>query len=188
MGVPEKSRLVKQMEKSAFFENIDKAMNILNVIKIREELQPLKKRLIFPRQRPIVTRIADINPEGRILTTLRLVDETVEIALPLLLVFSVSCLEHYLKQVSSSDQNLCKLIQLWEWKVGTELIQNIHEIRIKRNIIMHSPERKIDPKAEKEAKEHGITGYTQGTLLKLNVDQVKKDIDNMKLFVKAINS
>lgn len=174
--------------KSAFFENIDRAKNILNVVKIREELQPLRKRLVFPKQRPIVTMIAEINPEGRIATTLRLVDETVEIALPLLFVFSVSCLEHYLAQLRPSLSNLAQMIQHWEPKVGTKLTRDIHEIRIKRNIIVHSPERKIDQKAEDDAKRHRITGYRQGMPLKLNVEQVRKNLGKLRSFVEAINA
>lgn len=166
--------------KSVFFENIHIAENILNVVKIREVLQPLKRR-------PIFTRIAEINPQGMIGTTLKLVDETVEIAVPLLLVFSVSCLEHYLAQVGPRIRDLALKIQHWEPKAGMRPTRDIHEIRIKRNIIMHSPERKIDRKAEEDAKKRGITGYRQGMPLKLDVEHVRKDLGKLRSFVDAID-
>ena len=165
--------------KSTFFKNIDRAENILNIIKIREVIQPLKRR-------PILARIAEVNPEGIIAAATELVDESVEIALPLLLVFSVSCLEHYLKQVGPEDK-LKPMIRHWDGTVETRLTQDAHDIRIKRNIIVHSFERKVNKQAEWDAKDCGITCYTQGMTLQLDIEKVREDLDKLRLFAKAID-
>jgi len=59
----------------------------------------------------------------------------------LLVVFSVSCLEHFLKEMGKSG-TLSKMIDDCRQRAGMTLTLEVHEIRIKRNIFVHNPNHK----------------------------------------------
>lgn len=177
------------MHATTFLKNVDRAEKILNVIRIREEIQPLKNLKFRPiritlvrdflvRTRPSSSLIAQIT---------KLVDETIEIAIPLLIVFSVSCLERFLREIGMKGA-LSKMIDDCRQKAGISLTRQVHEIRIKRNIFVHNINHKIEKRNFDDFSAHQIKGYSLGLTLKLDVNLVKKDLSILREFVQAISS
>ena len=160
--------------KTNFLDNINEAEKILDIIRIRERVETgllgTWRGIRGPRFRDLI---------------IESVNNTIEIALPLLLVFSVSCLEHFLSQIGP-NKRLSQMISNWKQKAGVSLTRDVHEARIKRNVIIHSAEHIIDEIAENDARKHGIEGYLQGNKLKLNVIQVKEDLKKLRKFVMTI--
>jgi hypothetical protein len=176
--------------KTIFLKNISQAEKILNVIKIKEEIQPLRNlKLHREAIRPVRDLLARTRPASSPIAQIaRLVDETVEIALPLLIVFSVSCLEHFLKEIRKNDNdNLSEMIEDFRQEAEIDLVRDVHEIRIKRNIIIHSPQHRVGNRNLREFLKYQIEGYSLGMKLRLGVNQVKEDLNKLKEFANAIS-
>jgi len=166
-----------------FIKKIDFAEKILDVVKIRELLTPFYKfRKAIRPQEGILSLLQELRPVPRIRG---LVDQTIIIALPLLLVYSISCLEHFLSTIKT-PKKLWEMIEDWRYKVGEELTRKVHEIRIKRNIIIHSPNQRVDEKSLNNFIHHQITGYKINQVLELTPEGVKYDLDILKKFSKKI--
>lgn len=160
-----------------FMKKIDHAERILDIIKIRELLTPFRR---LRENSPLLQEFG--LQELRAIPKVRgLVDQTIEIALPLLLEYSVSCLEHFLS-ASTQKKHLNKMISEHESKVGRELTRKIHEIRIKRNIAIHSYEQRIDQQALNDLNRHQITGYKLGQILRLAPEDIKVDLNSLREF------
>jgi len=159
-----------------FIKKIDHAEKILEIIELRELLTPfhrLRKDSILHELRPI--------PRMR-----SLVDQTIEVALPLLLVYSVSCLEHFLSTSAPNKPYLSTMIRKHASKVDRELTQKAHEIRIKRNIVIHSYEQRVDQQALKELNENQITGYKLDEILRLTPEIIKADLNSLREFAEKV--
>ena len=111
-------------------------------------------------------------------------DEVFDVAKPLLLVFTTSCLEHYLKSVREK-KNLAQMIDDWKDVAGDRLARDMHEMRIKRNIIIHNAQL-IDEKKERALKKYGIKGYSRGERLELSIGEVREFLSEAKKFVEII--
>ena len=113
-------------------------------------------------------------------------EEIKDASLPLVLVFVASCLEHYLKEKIPIEEReklekegnlkFKKLIDHFRSSIGEKLAKDAHEMRIKRNTILHKAG-VIDGQALKEFKEIGLTGYSIGAKLALSEDEVRGYID-----------
>ena len=158
-----------------FIKKINHAEKILDIIELRELLTPFRR---LRKKSPLLQELRLI-PKVRIL-----VDQTIDIALPLLLVYSVSCLEHFLS--TFTRKKLSKMISNHESKVGKRLTRKIHEIRIKRNIVIHNYEQCIDQKALKDLNRHQIRGYKLGQILKLTPRDIKVDLNDLRKFAEKI--
>jgi hypothetical protein len=171
-------------------KNISQAEKILSVIKIKEEIQPLRNLKLHPEAiRPVRDLLARTRPASSPIAQIaRLVDETVEIALPLLIVFSVSCLEHFLKEIrKNGNGNLSEMIEDFRQEAEIDLVRDVHEIRIKRNIIIHSPQHRVGNRNLRDFLKYQIEGYSLGMKLKLSLNQVKEDLNKLKEFANAIS-
>lgn len=168
-----------------FIKNINWAEKILDISELRENLTQFykwRKTIIEEGNVPILQKLRQI----RVIPRIRdLVDQTIEIASPLLLVFSVSCLEHFLSTVVTAD-NLSKMIDACKPKVGEELTRKVHEIRIKRNIIIHSPGHQIRSRHLKDFARCRILGYQIGQQIELTPEDVKEDLKTLREFVEKI--
>lgn len=169
-------------------KNVDQAEDILNVVKIREEIQPLKNLKFLPEAiRPVRDLLVRTRPTSSLIAQItKLVDETIEIAIPLLVVFSVSCLEHFLKEIGKKGP-LSKMINDCRQKAGIDLTRDIHEIRIKRNIFVHNPNHRIEKRNLDDFLAHQIKGYSLGLTLKLDANKVKRDLSILREFVHTIS-
>jgi len=167
-----------------FIKKIDHAERILDIIRIRELLTP------FHRLKENLPLLQELGlQELRVIPKVRsLVDQTIDIALPLLLVYSVSCLDFFLSTSTQKKLNLKKMIDEHESKVGRELTQKIHEIRIKRNIVIHSHEQSVDQIALKELNEKQIMGYKLNQTLRLTPEDIKDDLNSLRKIAEKVAS
>ena len=69
-----------------------------------------------------------------------------------------------------------RLIEHWRSRIGDKLARDAHELRIKRNLILHNAGL-IDEVASNEFKEIGLTMYQIGSRLILSEDEVRRHID-----------
>ena len=159
-----------------FMSKINHAEKILDIIELRElstPLSKLRKKFLLLQELRLIPRMRS------------LVEQTIDIALPLLLVFSVSCLEHFLS-TCVRKKKLYKMIDDCEFKVGKRLTRKIHQIRIKRNIIIHSPEQRTEKRNLNDFILHQITGYKLNQILKLTPEDVKSDLNTLRKFAEQI--
>ena len=163
-----------------FAKKIDHAEKILDIIELRESLTLLHK---FRKNLPILQGLW-VQKFRPIREMRSLVDQTINIALPLLLVYSVSCLEYFLS--TSKQKNLREMISNCESKAGENLTRKIHEVRIKRNIVIHSHEQRLSQRALKDLNHHHITGYKLGQILELTPESVKVDLNSLRKFAEKI--
>lgn len=147
--------------------NLDVARRILFVFEMKKRLDELPR--IFPRS---LSPIRDFLSQR--------MDEVKDASLPLVLVFVASCLEHYLREKIPIEKKeklgFKKLIERFRSSIGDKLAKDAHEMRIKRNIILHKAG-VIDEKASKEFMKIGLTAYSVGDRLMLSEDEIRRYID-----------
>jgi len=153
-------------------DNLDIARRVLFIFELKKRLDELPR--ILPRLSVIRDHLS------------QRADEIKNASLPLVLVFTASCLEHYLREKTPTEEkeklrknnklNFYNLIEHFRPKMGDKLTNDAHEIRIKRNVILHKAGI-IDKQASEELKEIGLTGYSVGAKLTLTQDEVRRHID-----------
>lgn len=161
---------MKMSAKESFLENLDQAEKILDVVKIRQQIQPLKRLKLRPEA---ITPIRDFivkrrSPSSVVTQTTKLVDDTVKTAIPLLLVYSVACLENFLKTIGKNGK-LYHMIEAYKKETDPNLIQKVHEIRKRRNVFVHNLRYEI--KAE----------------MKEAITKAKNDLDILRKFAYTIS-
>lgn len=152
--------------------NLEVARRVLLIFELKKRLDEIP---------PILPRLSKI----REFASSR-VDEIKDASLPLVLVFVASCLEHYLRKKFPMEERerlekegnlkFKKLINHFRSSIGEKQAKDAHEMRIKRNTILHKAG-VIDGQALKEFKEIGLTGYSIGDKLTLSEDEVRGYID-----------
>ena len=144
---------------------------------VRDNLEVARRVLLVFELERTLDVIPPILP--KVLASSR-VEKIKDASLPLVLFFVASCLEHYLREKVPNEEReklgFEKLIERFSSRIGEKLTLSAHEIRIKRNIILHNAG-VIDHQASKEFNEKGLTGYSIGTKLVLSEDEVKGYID-----------
>jgi hypothetical protein len=153
-------------------DNLEVARRVLLVFELKRRLDEIP---------PVLPRVSKI----REFASSR-VEEIKVASLPLVLVFVASCLEHYLREKVPIEEReklekekklgFKDLIERFSSRMGEKLALSAHEMRIKRNTILHKV-RVIDGQALKEFKEIGLTGYSIGDKLALSEDEVRGYID-----------
>jgi hypothetical protein len=150
--------------------NLDVARRVLLVFELKKRLDELPPGPLYRIRGLLSSRV----------------DEVKFASLPLVLVFVASCLEYYLKEILKKatpinerekvEFEFNKLIERFRSKIGDKLARDAHELRIKRNIILHDAGI-IDDQALKEFEKIGLTGYSVGAKLVLSEDEVRRHID-----------
>jgi hypothetical protein len=153
-------------------DNLEVARRVLLVFELKRRLDEIP---------PVLPRVSKI----REFASSR-VEEIKVASLPLVLVFVASCLEHYLREKVPIEEReklekekklgFKDLIERFSSRMGEKLDLSAHEMRIKRNIILHKAG-VIDNKALKDFEEKGLTGYSVGAKLALSEDEVRGYID-----------
>jgi hypothetical protein len=146
-------------------DNLEVARRVLLVFELKRRLDEIP---------PVLQRVSKI----REFASAR-VEEIKDASLPLVLVFVASCLEHYLREAAPADERKAKfwkLIDHFSSRIGDKLALSAHEMRIKRNIILHNAG-VIDNKALKDFEKKGLMGYSVGAKLTLSEDEVRGYID-----------
>ena len=140
-------------------QNLDIARNLLLIFELKEKLDEIPRIFGGP-----LSEIRDFLSDRA--------DKIKVATLPLTLVFIASCLENYLRSIKPGVKYFKDLIKHYRRKLGDKLTKDAHEIRIKRNVILHHAG-VVDKNAEKEFEEIGLTMYSEGSKLALNKDQIR---------------
>lgn len=135
-----------------FNENIDRAERILLTFEVKKRLDEFPRLL---RQIPPAYELRNFLSER--------VDQIIDVAKPLLLVFANTCLEHYLESVGEKKK-LVYMIDDWKVEAGEKLVMEVHEIRKKRNIIVHNAQH----------------------IPELGIGEMRGMLENIRKYVKAV--
>jgi hypothetical protein len=156
---------------------------------VRDNLEVARRVLRFFELKKLIDEIPSMGRPllSKIRGSLSARVEEIRVAsLPLVLVFVASCLEHYLREKipikerekleKEKKLGFEKLIERFSSRMGENLALSVHEMRIKRNVILHKAG-VIDNKALKDFEEKGLMGYSVGAKLVLSEDEVRGYID-----------
>lgn len=168
-------------EYETFKKNLAQAEGILFLFEVKSKLDVLprilKKPILPFLEKPIPGIIRDFLSEKG--------ERVIDAVKPLMMVFLASCLEEYLKGVGKEDK-LVRMIKNWEEKVGKELTRRMHEVRIKRNVVVHNAGR-LGGNNIRDFNTHGIdTLYREGEELELDVNELRGMIANIKMYAEKI--
>ena len=155
-----------------FKSNLEYAERILLIAEVKKRLDEVPR--LFPGT-PL-EQIRDFLSERA--------NEIFDIAKPLLLVFVTACLEYYLTSVGER-KTLARMIDRWRKVAGDKLTKDVHEMRIKRNIIIHNAQI-VGENAIKEFRKYSIEGYSECARLKLDIGEVREFLSEARKFVEAI--
>lgn len=197
------------MRKENLIKNLEKAKDIAGLAEIRRKVRQIQIPTDFKevaneladrivRGVPLISRIpgakesvkgtvAGVIPSATALNEVgkirRKLDEIVDAILQLTITFIFSSLEDYMKSLIG-DEKAYKLINTWAEDKGKseEITKKIHELRILRNVIMHS-DGEVDLKARDEFKRYRIDGYNLGNQIQINIEKIEEFIEDVENFI-----
>ncbi|MCD6089852.1 hypothetical protein J7K07_09090 [Candidatus Bathyarchaeota archaeon] len=112
--------------------------------------------------------------------------EAKESVLSIVLTFITFCLEHYLRKATGDNEGrLEDLIDMCKDKIGEKLWRDAHEMRVKRDVIIHNAGI-IDAEAKKELRVMRSTTLDEGEKLSLTLKDVERYINTVNQIIKLV--